>query len=88
MQVVQYSMYVCRYILHSSNRTNRTNRFIFIYVLLFVRLFIQLEQSTQSRSFGVLIGSRDPEEVKKEKIDKLNATIEDVRYLLMFSTSF
>jgi hypothetical protein len=47
---------------------------------------LQLEQSTQSRSFGVLIGSRDPEEVKKEKIDKLNATIEDVRYLLMFNT--
>jgi hypothetical protein len=49
---------------------------------------MQLEQSTQSRSFGVLIGSRDPEDVKKEKIDKLNAMIEDVRYILMFNTRF
>jgi hypothetical protein len=49
---------------------------------------MQLEQSTQSRSFGVLIGSRDPEDVKKEKIDKLNAMIEDVRYILMFIRVF
>lgn len=47
-------------------------------------LSFQMEQSTQSRSFGVLIGSRDPEEVKKEKIDKLNATIEDVRIFGFF----
>ena len=27
----------------------------------------------------MLIGSKDPEEVKKEKIDKLSATIEEVK---------